>query len=200
MFINVLKKDIATYGNRAFSLRTIDNKFSQKYSSETIKRTVNELKQRGYIQPLIRGFYYKPRFIKLINENAAPDYNEVAYEIARRRKWIIAPTGERSLNLLGLSRQVSNCYIFASTGPYRQYKINNITIAFKRCKPNELIDCCDETRILIQGLKTLGKDNVNKDTILQLRKQFNPRIKRIFLKESAGTTAWIYKCIKEICL
>lgn len=200
MFINVLKNNIDTYGNKVFSLRAINNKFSSKYSQETIKRTINELAKRRYITPIIRGFYYKPKFIKMINEYAAPDYNRLAYEIANRSKWQIAPTGERSLNLLGLSRQVSNSYIFASTGPYRQYKVKNVTIIFKRCKFNELVDYSYETKILIQGLKTLGKENVRKDVILQLKKQFSPKLKGIILKESAGTTAWIYKCIKEICL
>lgn len=78
----------------------------------------------------IRGMYYKPKFSSLLNEYVAPNINLVAEAIARNYGLAIAPTGETSLNLLGISTQVTSHYKFISSGPYRKYCINGITISF----------------------------------------------------------------------
>ena len=55
------------------------------------------------------------------------------------------------------------------------------------------------TALVIQALKTLGKDNVTEDTIAVLSQKLSAEEKRLLLEEAAESTDWIYEKIKLIC-
>lgn len=49
----------------------------------------------------------------------------------------------------------------------------------------------ENTKILIQALKAIGRDNINDDIITKLKKHYKRKEKQVILEESKNTTIWI---------
>ena len=167
--------------------------------NDAIKQNLKRFADEGVIQRVTFGIYYKPQFSELLQENEAVDLNEVAKAIARNYNWSIAPSGENSLNMLGLSTQIPACYEYISSGPYRKYVIDNMPIHFLHRNLKETQGFSPTTALVIQALKSIGKDNVSPKHIEILKHKFNSHDKTILLSEAKKTTTWIYQTIKDIC-
>ena len=166
---------------------------------ENVKKNAQTLEKRGIIRRVLRGVYDKPKYSETINEYAVPYPNEIAKAIARGLKWEIAPDGNAALNILSLSTQVPANWSYVSTGPYKKYNINNVTIEFNHRANKELVGMSENTKILIQALKAIGRDNINDDIITKLKKHYKRKEKQAILEESKNTTIWIRDVIKKIC-
>lgn len=173
--------------------------FTDDLDYENAKKHAQVLEKRGIIRRVLRGVYDKPKYSKVINEYAVPYPNEVAKAIARGLKWVIAPDGNAALNILSLSTQVPANWSYVSSGPYKKYVINNVTIEFNHRSNKELVGMSENTRILIQALKAIGKGNIDKEIIMKLKKHYKREEKQAMLKESKKTIIWIRDAIAKIC-
>lgn len=173
--------------------------FTNNFSYELIKKSLQRLESEGKIRRVIRGVYDKPSFCEAINEYSVPYPDEIANALARNFNWVIAPTGNTALNVLGLSTQVPAKWVYITSGPYKKYDIGNIKIEFNHRSNKELLNMSDKTLILIQALKAIGKEHINKDIIQKLKKKYSKEDKIKILNESKNTVIWIYEIIKEIC-
>ena len=135
----------------------------------------------------------------MLQEYVAADPDAVARTLARCYHWTIAPCGNTALNLLGLSTQVTAVWSYISDGPYKSYELNSTKIEFKHRTNKEITGLSYMTALVIQALKTLGKDNVTEDTIAVLSQKLSAEEKRLLLEEAAESTDWIYEKIKLIC-
>lgn len=167
--------------------------------NDAIKQNLKRFADEGLIQRIATGLYYKPRYSDLLRENEAVDLNEVAKAIARNYNWSIAPSGENSLNMLGLSTQVPAYYEYISSGPYRDYYIDNMPLRFLHRNLKETQGFSPITALVIQALKSIGKENVTPKHIEILKSRISNEDKTILLTEAKKTTAWIYQTIKDIC-
>ena len=158
-------------------------------------RLVNE----GVIRRIMNGVYEKPHFSKLLGEYVAPDPNAVAEAIARSYHWTIAPSGNTALNMLGLSTQVPAIWSYIIDGPYKKYQWNNTTIEFRHRTNKEVTGLSYTTMLLIQALKTIGKDNITQDTIQTLSQRLSKEDKENAIREALESTDWVYREIKKIC-
>ena len=55
------------------------------------------------------------------------------------------------------------------------------------------------TGLVIQALKTLGKNNVTPEVIRILSAKLSLSEKQACLKEAAESTDWVYNTIRQIC-
>ena len=177
----------------------INSDFTDIAKTETIRRNLNRLTQAGVLHHILNGIYEKPKYSKLLKEYVAVDPNKVAMAIARNYHWTIAPCGDTALNLLGLSAQVTAVWSYISDGPYRKYEWNNVCIEFKHRTNKEISGLSYMTRLIIQALKTLGKENISTEVIVMLSNRLTSEEKATVLKESAESTDWIYNIIRKIC-
>jgi hypothetical protein len=173
--------------------------FSDIADNNTVRQCLSRLVNEGMIRRVLNGVYEKPKYSKLLNEFVAPDPDAVAKAIARTFHWTIAPSGNTALNLLGLSTQVSAVWSYISDGPYKTYEWNNTRLEFKHRTNKEISGLSYTSILVIQALKTLGKDNVTDDVITTLKKRLTPKEKRAALKESTESTNWVYQTIRKIC-
>lgn len=179
----------------------ISNDFLDIADYETVRSTLNRLVNSGDIRRIINGIYYKPKFISIINDYSAPSMDEVANAIARKHNWTIAPSGNTSLNMLGLCNQVPAQWNYVSDGRYVKFNITkNITIEFKRCNNGDLTKMSKIAAIVIQAIKALGKDKVTEQHINSIRKLLSNEDKLELLDKGKTTSAWVYRVIKKICL
>ena len=177
----------------------IANDFLELAEYETIRKALNRLAEKGKIQKILRGVYYRPRYSRLLQEYEAPPPHQVALAIARKFNWNIAPSGSTALNLLGLSTQVSAKWSYISDGTYSKFEFGNITIEFKHRNNREITGMSAKSALIIQGIKALGVRNIDDASIEKFRAILTKNEQKALLKEAKPTTTWIYRVIKQIC-
>lgn len=177
----------------------INNDFLDIAGNETVRRTLNQLVSENKIKRVINGFYYNPIYSELIGEYEAVSIHELALAIARKYNWNIAPYNSTALNLLGLSTQVPTHYKYISSGRYKEYKIGDTILEFKKVNPGEIANMSLKTATVIQAIKSLGKENINAQVMQKIRENLTQEERTDLMNESKSVTAWIYEVIREIC-
>ncbi len=175
------------------------NDFLDITSYETARKTLNRMVDDNKIQRVMKGFYYKPQYSKLLDEYESFSMHELAIAIARKYNWDIAPYGETALNILGLSTQVTSNWKYISSGRYKTYEIDKRILEFKKVKPGEITNMSLMTATVIQAIKALGKENISNEVISKIKTELLTAEKEDLLKESISSAAWIYEVIKKIC-
>jgi len=187
------------YGNgRGYAFSSSD--FIDKCSINNIDKALSSLTKKRKIRRVARGIYDYPKYSTLLKKELSPDMEQVARAYARKFNWNIEVSGETALNILGLSTQVVGRYIYLSNGPNKSYTLNNdIEIEFKKSSLKNIGFKYKESSLIVQALKTLGKDRIDKDIISSIRKQIEPNKFQKILTDTKSSTVWIYETIKKIC-
>jgi len=200
MLLNLYEKVfyfIAGHGRGwAFSSSDLIHKFTR----QEIDNTLSDLVEKGKIRRVSRGIYDYPKYSELLKTNLSPDIEQVAHAYARKFNWQIEVSGDTALNILGLSTQIVGNYIYLSNGPSKKYEIlNKINIQFKKSALKNIGFKYKESSLIVQALKTLGKENITNETILKIQKQIDEKMYDKILKDTKTSTDWKYEIIKEIC-
>ena len=175
------------------------NDFLDVASNATVRQILKRLADEDKIKRVIDGFYYNPRYSELIGEYEAVSIHELALAIARKYNWNIAPYNSTALNLLGLSTQVPTHYKYISSGRYKEYKIGDTILEFKKVNPGEIANMSLKTATVIQAIKSLGKESINDQVIQKIRENLTEKEKLDLMNESKSVPSWIYEVIREIC-
>ena len=173
--------------------------FADITETKRISEYLARLAADNTVKYVMRGVYYKPEYSKLLGEYVAPYPDAVAHALARNYGWTIFPCGDTALNLLGLSTQVPAVWSYVSDGAYREYTYEKVTLQFKRTAKKELSNMSLKSALIVQALKTCGKEGVTPDVISRLRRVTTPEEREALLSETQYVTTWIYEIIKEIC-
>ncbi|HGC9390917.1 TPA: DUF6088 family protein [Streptococcus agalactiae] len=174
------------------------NDFLGIASNATVRQILKRLADERKIQRIIDGFYYSPRYSELIGEYEAVSIHELALAIARKYNWNIAPYNSTALNLLGLSTQVPTHYKYISSGRYKEYKIGDMILEFKKVNPGEIANMSLKTATVIQAIKSLGKENITSEVIQKIRENLSEKERIDLMNESKSVPSWIYEVIREI--
>ncbi|HEO0409905.1 TPA: hypothetical protein VAU72_002168 [Streptococcus agalactiae] len=174
------------------------NDFLDIASNATVRQILKRLADEDKIKRVIDGFYYNPRYSELIGEYEAISIHELALAIARKYNWNIAPYNSTALNLLGLSTQVPTHYKYISSGRYKEYKIGDTVLEFKKVNPGEIANMSLKTATVIQAIKSLGKENITNEVIQKIRENLTEKERKGLMNESKSVPSWIYEVIREI--
>ena len=194
-YLDQIKNRINDFDNRKVF---INNDFLDIAGNETVRRTLNQLVSENKIKRVINGFYYNPIYSELIGEYEAVSIHELALAIARKYNWNIAPYNSTALNLLGLSTQVPTHYKYISSGRYKEYKIGDTVLEFKKVNPGEIANMSLKTATVIQAIKSLGKENINAQVMQKIRENLTEKERIDLTNESKSVPSWIYEVIREI--
>ena len=175
------------------------NDFLDIASNATVRQILKRLADEDKIKRVIDGFYYNPKYSELIGEYESVSIHELALAIARKYNWNIAPYSSTALNLLGLSTQVPTHYKYISSGRYKEYKIGDTILEFKKVNPGEIANMSLKTATVIQAIKSLGKENINDQVNQKIRENLSEKEKLDLMNESKSVPSWIYEVIREIC-
>lgn len=129
-------------------------KFNHDYASKLLAAFEKE----GLLERISKGVYLKARKTRF--GISYPPIDEIVAEIAKRDKAKIILTGETAANLLGFSEQVPMKTCFLTTGTYRTLKIGERTVLLKNAAPKNFEFKNDIVCMLVQALRSIGKDNV----------------------------------------
>ena len=175
------------------------NDFLDIASNATVRQILKRLADEDKIKRVIDGFYYNPKYSELIGEYEAVSIHELALAIARKYNWNIAPYNSTALNLLGLSTQVPTHYKYISSGRYKEYKIGDMILEFKKVNPGEIANMSLKTATVIQAIKSLGKEDITSEVIQKIRENLSEKERIDLMHESKSVPSWIYEVIREIC-
>lgn len=143
-------------------------------ASDSIRKALSHLQKQKLIRRLTRGVYDYPKMHDLLGP-IPPDLDAVATAIAEKNGEQIQPAGAHAANLVGLSTQVPGRIIFLTEGLSRKVKIGNQEIVFKRAAKKNMAAAGTKEGLLIQALKNLGKNHIDRGARAQIAK---------FLKDS----------------
>lgn len=173
--------------------------FTDIATTTTVRKCLGRQVEEKNIRRIIAGVYEKPVYSELLKEYIPANPDAVAYAIARSFHWTIAPCGDVALNKLGLSTQVPVVWSYISDGPYRKFSWDNITLSFKHRANREISFMSETTTLVVEALKTLGKERIDDDIIVSLRNRLPEEEKKKMLKEATGVSEWIYTVIRKVC-
>ncbi len=102
------------------------------------------------------------------------------------------------MNLLDLSTQVPGRFQYFADGPSRAYRIGKAELKFRHQALKDAVRH-GETAILLQALKELGKEPLDKPSLQRMRAWLPPGKRKKVLRDARGTSAWIYEAMTTIC-
>lgn len=98
-----------------------------------------------------------------------PGIEDVAIAIAQRDRATIMPTGSYAMYKLGLSTQVPMNIVYSTDTSARKIKIGRQTITFKKASSRNLAYIGEKSKLAIQALRTIGKDQATQNEIRQIK-------------------------------
>ena len=161
--------------------------------------SLHRLEKKGTIRRALHGIYYFPQIGNRLNRELSPNVDQVARAIARKFNWRIQPNGPAALNILGLSTQIPAEFVYLSDGPDRSYVLRKTNLRFRHTAVKDAGFRLAESTIIVQGLKSLGKDRITSQVIETLCKWLDPGVCPGLLKDTRTVTGWIYESIHEVC-
>jgi len=162
--IQILKKIKKARGGALFFV----NDFVAFGKSDAIRQALQRLVKSGEIDRVAPGIFVRPQVDKIIGK-ITPKIEDIANAIAKRDRAKIVPTGAYALNRLGLSTQVPMKIVYFTDGSARKIKVGNYTISFVRTSPKNVAAIGKISRLAIQALKSIGKENVTPKEIEQIQ-------------------------------
>ena len=177
----------------------VPSDFADIAEAAKVNMCLKRLKESGELTSLKRGVYMKPRYSTLLEQPVPAHSDDVAKAMARNFGWTIVPCGDTALNLLRLSTQIPAVWSYVSDGPYRNYTVDGIKLQFKHTdRKSEIIGLSEKTALVIQALRTIGKE-YHAEGYKKLSGKLDKAEKSRLLLEGQRATAWIYEAIKRIC-
>jgi hypothetical protein len=170
--------------------------FKDLGSSEAVRLALHRLYKNNFITRIAQGIYVRPKKNDLIGE-LLPTAEEIAYGIAKRDKIKIVPTGTYALHALGLSQQIPLKLTFLTDGSPREIKIGKQTIKLKRTTPKNLKSKGKISSLVIQALRTIGKDNVTTEEENQILELLNQETKAKLKHDIDLAPVWIRKIMNK---
>lgn len=167
-------------------------------TKNSVKSSLLRLEKKGEIERLVDGMYVIPKYSEILNELSYPSVDDLANKIAEKFSWIICPSEENALNMLGLSTQIPNEYIYLSNGPYRVYEYRGRKIKYKHSSNRYITDYSSNLSLIIQAIKSLGKNNINESVIGKIATFAYNNIDEDLTKDTKKLPHWIFNSLVQI--
>lgn len=195
---NSIEKQILTKIKKAkrgtlFFVRSFVNFNNPKAVSKALERLV----AKKEIERVATGLYVRSEIDKVIGK-VIPAIEDIAKAIAKRDRARIVPTGVFALNKLGLSTQIPLNVIYLTDGAARIIKIGNRTITFKKATPKNVAAVGEISKLAIQALRTIGKENVNEDEIKKIQLWLSKEKKNRLQHDLQFAPIWIRDIMLQV--
>ncbi len=165
---------------------------------KNISKTLERLEDEEVIARVRRGVYILRKYNDILGIEESPEMNEIAKAIARQFNITIVPSGNYSLNIVGLSTQVPSKYVYITNGPYNEYEIGNNKIYFKHSTSKEITELPYRILVSIQCLKTIGKENIDHIVLDKVSSFLTLEDKEFIRDNKLRITSWIYEELKKV--
>lgn len=165
--------------------------------TEAVKKALQRLTNAGELERVAAGIYVRPEIDTIIGK-VTPGIEAIAKAIAKRDKARIVPTGIYALNRLGLSTQMPLNVIYLTDGAARKIKIGNKIITFKKTTPKNVATVGEISGLVIQALRTIGKENVTGEEIKKIQQLLKKEKSTRLEHDIRHAPAWIRELMKPV--
>lgn len=138
-------------------------------NAKAVNKALERLVKSNDLQRIATGIYALPAMDKYLGV-VLPGTDEIAHAIAKRDKARIVPTGSYAMYKLGLTTQVPLNVVYYTDGSARNINIGNQTITFKKASAKQVSAIGEISKLVIQALRSIGKDQVKEEDIKKIRK------------------------------
>lgn len=171
--------------------------FKDLGSRSAIDMTLKRYKEKGTIRKLARGLYDYPRVDPILGL-MPPSSNDIARALAGRDATKIQPSGAHAANLLGLTTQVPTKKVYLTDGRSRTVTVGNRQIVLQHREPKNLATAGKISGLVIQALKYLGQDHIDKQITEQLDRNLSSADRAQLLKDIRYAPEWIAQIIMRL--
>lgn len=175
----------------------IPSDFAELGNDNTIRQCIYKLTQEGVLVALGNGMYKKANFNELLQKEVPVDPDQLAKAHARKKNWIIFPSKNLALNVLGLSTQVPNTYTYKSNGSNAEVQIANNYIVFEKVLPKNMSKN-QVSNIVIEAINYLGKETVTNEDLRTIKNHLSVKEFDNLKSDSERSTIWIKELIREM--
>jgi hypothetical protein len=189
----ILKRIRAKHRGAVFTPR----QFAHLGTRAAVDQALSRLQRSGKIRRLTRGIYEFPKIHPRIGV-LSPSPEAVAKAMAERTGSRITISGAKAANLLGLSTQVPMQNVFWTEGPSRTIRIGNQTVVLKHVAPSKMIGAGTEAGVVIQAVRSLGKQGVREIRVHALAKQLPRPVKRAVKRLAPTAPVWSQPVLNHI--
>ena len=173
------------------------NHFKDLGSRDAIASALKRHKQSGLIRQLARGLYDYPKTDPVLGL-LQPAADDIAKALAGRDAARLQPTGAYAANLLGLSTQVPMKVTYLTDSLSRTVQIGKRQITLKRTTPRNMATAGKVSGLVIQALRHLGEEHVDKQVIAQLERVLDEQAKSQLMRDIRYAPAWIADIIRVL--
>jgi hypothetical protein len=174
------------------------NDFMDLAGDDAIRKALSRLETKRTIRRVLRGLYDYPQISGLLSMPMGPDLDQIARALARKAGWRIQPSENTALNLLGLSTQVPAQAVYLSDGPSKTYEIGNRELTFKKRALKESGFKLRESELVVQALKSLGRDRIDSEIRIKLADALPAEIWKKMIRDTKTAPAWVHEIIRSI--
>lgn len=179
--------------NKRGTLFFVDS-FAAIGNSKAVNKALERLVKSGELERVATGIYVRPVMDDYIGK-VLPSIEEIALAIVKRDRATVVPTGSYAMYKLGLTTQVPLNIIFYSDTSARKINIGKQTITFKKASSKNLAFIGEISTLVIQVLRTIGKDQATEEAVKQIKKVLKNENPKHLNHDLQLAPVWIRKLI-----
>lgn len=179
--------------NKRGTLFFVDS-FTAIGNSKAVNKALERLVKSGELERVATGIYVRPVMDDYIGK-VLPSIEEIALAIVKRDRATVVPTGSYAMYKLGLTTQVPLNIIFYSDTSARKINIGKQTITFKKASSKNLAFIGEISTLVIQVLRTIGKDQATEEAVKQIKKVLKNENPKHLNHDLQLAPVWIRKLI-----
>ena len=153
---------------------------------KTVSKMLTRLEEEGAVERVLRSVYWKPAGIE-----EGPKPNDVAEALARENSWVLAPSGDTALFLMGLQTEIPPTWTYITSGTYQDYSYGGTRISFTHTNHKFFAAMSKKTRLLVQCLKAFGHEHLSEEKMKELYRKCRDWNWKAILSETKHATGWV---------
>ena len=167
--------------------------FTDVAQPKTVSKMLTRLEEEGAVERVLRSVYWKPD-----RNNPEPNPNDVAEALARENSWVLAPSGDTALFLMGLQTEIPPTWTYITSGTYQDYNYGATRISFTHTNHKFFAAMSKKTRLLVQCLKAFGHEHLSEEKMKELVAKCRDWNWKAILEETKHATRWISAAVVRL--
>lgn len=165
-------------------------------SETACRKALERMSGKGEIMFVARGIYAYPEKSDLFGD-VPPSMEQIAKAVAKRDHARIIPTGQYASHVLGFTTQIPLQVTYLTDGMPRKICIGKRSLRFKKTAPKNLSAKGENTALIIQALKAVGKEQVTDEMKVRVCELLGKENLADVMHDMMLAPEWIRNIMKE---
>jgi len=172
--------------------------FAEISDDVSVRQAISVLCKKWRLRRIVPGVFHYPRKIGALGIDAPPDPEAVARAVARRKGYVIAPSGPMAVNRLGLSAQVAGKLVFLTDGPDETFQLGKLTVSLCHRPANQIRVGGTFEKAVVQAILHIGPQGIIEEVRSRIGKLTSPARRIKLLRAADRVGDWAGEVIRSI--